>query len=189
MNPLQFFPVRRLPVLCACLLWYTALPVAAGSLPRDDGPVGFTPDNLPADQPWQELGGELPAYPQQEQLLELDIDTGVNPFRYYLDPASLTAGDDRVVRFTSVIVSPSGVWNVTYEGLHCGEKSYRRIAYGAQGQWHTLPDSSWQPVIGTGTQRYRKVLYDNYICPPAEPNRDAAQILRRLRSSRTLIGD
>ncbi|MGB5539854.1 MAG: CNP1-like family protein [Gammaproteobacteria bacterium] len=185
----SFVSAHRLPALCACLMLCSALPAFGGSLPREDGPVGFTPDKLPGDQPWKELAGELPAYPEQSRLLDLDIDTGANPFRYYLDPASLTAGDDRVVRFTSVIVSPSGVWNVTYEGLRCGDRSYRRIAYGSNGQWHALPETPWQRISGSGTQRYRKVLYEKYMCPPAEPYRNADQILRRLRSNRPLIGD
>jgi len=189
MNPLQSSSVRHLLVICAGLLMCTPVPLIAGSLPREDGPVGFTPDNLPGDREWQEQESELPAYPVQGRLLELDIDTGANPFHYYLDPDSLRAGDDRVVRFTSVIISPTGVWNVTYEGLHCGEKSYRRIAYGSGKQWHPLPNSTWQPIVGSGTQRYRKVLYEKYVCPPAETYRDADQILRRLRSNRTLIGD
>ena len=88
------------------------------------------------DQQWQEQGSQLPAYPQDGRLLELNMDT--TGFRTYIDPQSLTAGADKVVRFTSVLVSASGVWNVTYEGLHCGEKSYRRFAYGSAGQWHEL---------------------------------------------------
>ncbi len=189
MNPPQFLFTLSLVATCACLSMYPPLPVLAGSLPSEDGPSGFTPDVLPADKPWKELTAELPAYPEQASLLELDIDTGANPFRYYLDPDSLTAGDDHVVRFTSVIISPSGVWNVTYEGLHCGKRAYRRFAYGSGKQWYPLPASTWQPVVGSGTQRYRKVLYDNYLCPPDAPYRDAARILRRLRSNRTLIGD
>ena len=184
-----FFSAHHLRALFACLMTCAVLPVLAGSLPREDGPVGFTPDNLPGDQPWQEQAGELPPYPVQDRLLELDIDTGASPFRYYLDPASLNAGDDRVVRFTSVIVSPSGVWNVTYEGLHCGDRSHRRFAYGSGGQWHLLPETPWQRITGSGTQRYRKVLYEKYMCPTAEAYTDAEHILRRLRAGRPLIGD
>lgn len=181
--------MRRLQSLCACLLLCAALPAAAGSLPREDGPVGFTPEAPPDDHPLKEQSIELPPYPERDRLLELDIDTGVNPYRYYLDPVSLSVGDDRVVRFTSVIISPGGVWNVTYEGLHCGDRSYRRFAYGSGKQWHPLHATAWQPVTGSGTQRYRKSLYEKYMCPTAEPARNPAQILRRLRTSRPMAGD
>jgi len=189
MNPLPSLSLLRLVAMCICVSMCTPLPVVAGPLPSEDGPSGFTPEVLPTDKSWKELAAELPAYPEQARLLELDIDTGANPYRYYLDPDSLSSGDDHVVRFTSVIISPSGVWNVTYEGLHCGERSYRRFAYGSGKQWHPLPAAPWRPVVGSGTQRYRKVLYDDYLCPPDEPYRNAERLLRRLRSNRTLIGD
>jgi hypothetical protein len=183
-----FISVPLVPALYACLMTCVALTVQAESMPREDGPVGF-PSAPAQEEAWKEQALALPPYPEQDHLLELDIDTGANPFRYYLDPASLSTGNDRVVRFTTVIVSPSGVWNVTYEGLHCGERTHRRLAYGAGGEWRLLPESPWQPVSGSGTQRYRKVLYEKYMCPPAEPYRNADQILRRLRASRPSIGD
>jgi len=189
MNPLPFFFVHRALALCAGLLVCVTLPAVAGSLPVEDGPAGFLPVIPPGDDVWKEQALALPPYPEKDRLLELEIDTGANPFRYYLDPVSLSVGDDHVVRFTSVIVSPSGVWNVTYEGLHCGEDSYQRFAYGVDREWHTLSGSSWQRIIGGGTQRYRKVLYEKYMCPPAERYRDAGQILRLLRASRPPIGD
>ncbi|MEZ5543165.1 MAG: CNP1-like family protein [Pseudomonadota bacterium] len=180
-----------LPGLRAVYITLLACPVApvfAGVLPPEDGPVGSRPP--PAEvQPAREQALVLPAYPEQARLLELDIDTGANPFRYYLDPASLSVGKDRVVRFTSVIVSPSGVWNVTYEGLHCGENAQRRFAYGADGNWHVLPETDWERIRGEGTQRYRKVLYDRYMCPATEPPQAPEQILRRLRSARPALGD
>jgi len=189
MNPLPFVSLRLPCKLCACLLVCTALPAVAGSLPSEDEPTGFTPDVTPDEQPWKERAIDLPPYPGQDHLLEFDIGSGVSPFRYFIDPASLHVDDDRVVRYTSVIISPSGVRNITYEGLHCGERSYRRYAYGSGGQWHTLPASTWLHVTGTGTQRYRNSLYENFMCPTADTPRDAAQILRRLRASRPRAGD
>jgi hypothetical protein len=86
-------------------------------------------------------------------------------------------------------VSASGVWNVTYEGLHCGNERYRRIAYGSAGQWHVLPVTDWQTLTTSGAGRYREILYYNYMCDPAEPSRGAEVILRRMRASRQSIGD
>jgi hypothetical protein len=185
-----YISVRRLPALCACLLCCAALPVFAGALPREDGPVGFTPaPALAPDAAWQEQVSALPPYPEPERLLELGIDTGASPFRYYLDPESLSVGEDRVVRFTTVIVSPSGVWNVTYEGLRCGDKSHRRLAYGSGGEWHRLAETPWVRVTGSGRYRYRKVLYEKYMCPATDTLRDPEQILRRLRTTGKPPGD
>ncbi len=174
-------------LVCLWLLLVFPVQVIGEVYPREDGPAGLTRPPPPDDQQWQEQGSQLPAYPQDGRLLELNMDT--TGFRTYIDPQSLTAGADKVVRFTSVLVSASGVWNVTYEGLHCGEKSYRRFAYGSAGQWHELPASDWQPLTTTGTGAYRKTLYYRYMCNPVEPYKDADAILRRMHSSRPSIGD
>lgn len=179
---------HRLQAVCICLMLCMAQSVSAGALPREDGPVGLIPAPAPEEK-WQEQALDLPPYPEASRLLELDIDTGASPFRYYLDPESLSVDQDRVVRFTTVIVSPSGVRNVTYEGLHCGEQTHRRMAYGSGGTWHALPDTPWQRITGSGTQRYRKALYERYMCPSTEPLRDPEQILRRLRAGPPTIGD
>jgi hypothetical protein len=178
----------RLTVLCSCLLPGLLPQALAGDLLSEDGPVGVIAPP-PENQEWQELVVTLPPYPEASRLLELDIDTGATPYRHYLDPESLSVGADRVARFTTVIVSPSGVWNVTYEGLHCGEKTHRRLAYGFGGKWHLLPGTDWERITGSGTQRYRKTLYEKFICPATEPARDPEQILRRLRASRPAAGD
>lgn len=188
MYPAVLLRALRLTVLCVCLLPGTVLPVRAGALPPEDGPVGTLVP--PAEEKaWQEQNVALPPYPEAARLMELDIDTGATPFRHYLDPDSLSVGEDRVVRFTTVIVSPSGVWNVTYEGLHCGERTHRRLAFGSGGQWHLLPGTDWERIGGSGTQRYRKVLYEKYICPATELTRKPDQILRRLRASRPAAGE
>jgi hypothetical protein len=162
--------------------------VLAEILP-EDGPVGFEPKSYPGDKKWQELAGELPPWPELNRLIELDIDTGTRGYSLKLDPRSLSVGKDRVVRFTSVMISPTGVWNVSYEGLHCGKQNYRRFAYGMNETWHELPNSPWSPLSKAGANRYRWILYNHYMCNPAEPSRDAADILRHLQSPLRLIGD
>jgi hypothetical protein len=168
-----------LRIIVSCLLLSAA--AQAGSLPREDGPVGFGPESFPEQQAWQEGALELPAWPQESRLIRLDVNTGGAPFETFIDPASIAVGDDGVVRFTSVQVSSSGVWNVTYEGLHCGEKNYRRFAYGARERWHALPDSGWESLDSSGTGRYRYVLYHFFMCNPGEARKDAGRIVQALR--------
>lgn len=186
MKPLLRCVIQIPGLVCVWLLLAWPVQVIGEAFPREDGPVGLTPQYLPEPQ-WQEQGGHLPAWPQAGQLLEVEVDTP--GFRTYIDPQSLTAGEDRVVRFTSVLVSASGVWNVTYEGLHCGDERYRRIAYGSAGQWHELPVMDWQPLTTSGAGRYRKILYYDYLCNPVEPYKGADVILRRMRASQRTIGD
>lgn len=169
--------------LCFILLSMCPLLAAAEILP-EDGPASLGPETYPPDRPWQELASELPPWPEEDHLIELKVD---GPYRVYIDERSVTTGSDRVVRFSSVLVSPSGVRNVTFEGLHCGKQKHRRIAYGANGSWHELPESGWLHLPHERSGDYRSLLYYRYMCSPTEPARDAEHILRKLRSVRPVI--
>jgi hypothetical protein len=186
MNP----PSRRFvhTLCCCCAGWLLCgpLPAAGGALPPEDGPVQATQAPEEA-KVWQQQSLVLPAYPVDGRLLELDVNTP--GFRTYIDPASLSAGKDKVVRFTTVQVSAAGVRNVIYEGLHCGTQRFRRFAYGLAGKWHATVGGDWRPLPDRGTGEYRKELYFRYMCNPVEPYATADRILRRLRSSRSTIGD
>ena len=188
MIPLWLPVLRCCRTLFLCLSALVPLNVVAEILP-EDGPVGFEPDSYPGDKEWQELGTELPPWPERSTLIELDVDTGGRGYRLYIDPQSVASGKDRVVRFTSIMVSPSGVRNVTYEGLHCGKQEYRRYAYGLEEHWHALPGSVWSRLTRSGINQYRSFLYNHHMCNPAEPHRDADDIVRSLRSAASGIGD
>jgi hypothetical protein len=168
--------------LTVCLLLVS--PLAGG---YGEESAGWSPRTFVEPAPWQEQAQGLPPYPEQERLLEVATSTGGQPYSIYIDPASLTMGADRVARYTVVIISSSGVWNVSYEGLHCGEQAYRRYAYGFDGRWQLLDDSPWLPVSGRGVNRYRKTFYDVYMCNPTEPFPKAGQVLGKLRSGNPLL--
>ena len=182
MNPWQYSLVASHAFAAACLLL-----LSAGGRADDifeDGPGARDVKNTRT--PWQEQAAELPPYPASlGKLIELNLTTEGMPYRIYVDPASLTAGKDRVVRFTTVIVSSSGVWNVNYEGLHCGERSFRRYAYGVDGSWRRLPESDWQKISTTGINRYRSFLYENYFCDAGKGYLKADQLVRKLRYVRS----
>ncbi len=146
----------------------------------EDSP-GWMSDGLP-DEPWKEQKNELPAYPEKGNLLEVNINTGGQPFKLYIDTLSVRPGDDLVVRYTVVIISSTGIWNVSNEGLHCGERKYRRYAYGYEGEWRKQEGSPWLPVAGLGVNRYRKLFYNDYMCDQVEPYGNARQIIEKFRS-------
>ena len=148
----------------------------------EDSP-GWSPQHILPDEPWKEQQAELPAYPEKGNLLELNISTGGQPFKLYIDTLSVQPGDDLVVRYTVVMIPSGGVWNVSNEGLHCGERKYRRYAYGYEGEWRRLEASPWSPVSGLGVNQYRKIFYNDYMCNQTEPYKDARQITEKFRSS------
>ena len=165
-----------LSFLLACLAGQ-----AAGS---GEDESGWVPQPFQAPEPWRELDSELPAYPQDKNLLETGDGTSRRPFRFYLDVPSVSVTDDQVVRYTVVIISDDGIRNVTHEGLRCGEKAYRRYAYGINGEWHKLSDSPWLPLSGDGMNAYRSFYYENYMCDPASPYLQPEQIIRKFRLRR-----
>jgi hypothetical protein len=132
---------------------------------------------------WKEEAHSLPAYPDTDHLLELPASLPGYDFRVFIDPDSLSVGGDRVVRYTLVIVSTSGVRNISYEGLHCNKHQYRRYAYGSGDKWFPIEASPWIRVRDIGMDHYRHVLYWDYLCSPSRPSLDAESMLRRIRNA------
>jgi hypothetical protein len=133
---------------------------------------------------WREQQTELPAYPEEGRLLEVAVATGNYPYRVYIDPESLSIGTDRVVRYAAVITSAAGASNISYEGLRCSTREYRRYAYGANGSWQTLDETSWERIKESGMGHYRYDLYRDYLCDTTSSILKRDEILRRLRYSR-----
>lgn len=133
--------------------------------------------------PWVEGETGYPAWPgKSNKLIDLNVSTAGLSYRVYIDPESLHTGDDRVVRYTVVMVSRNGVRNITYEGLHCGERTFRRLAYGVDGEWHAISNPAWQRISGAGVNQYRKLLYEVYFCNTANRYQNADELEQKLRS-------
>ncbi|VAW82895.1 hypothetical protein MNBD_GAMMA14-1220 [hydrothermal vent metagenome] len=134
---------------------------------------------------WKERGFRLPAYPDVDsrKLIEVDLLLNNFPFRLFIDPASVSVGKDRVVRYTVILRSRSGATNVIYEGIRCTAGQYRRYAVGGQDGFRLAANPRWQYIRsdGGGSDRYLEVLRDHFICPAPPPGKPAA-ILRRLRT-------
>jgi len=180
------FPGRHFSgVLLVGLLACLAGQVAA----IDEGESGGEQRSFQEAAPWRELDSELPAYPLEKNLIEAGVRRSVSAYRIYLDTQSLSVAEDQVVRYTVVIVSDDGIWNVSHEGLHCGKKAYRRYAYGMDGRWQELADSPWLPLQGRGITAYRNTFYNNYMCNPSGPYLQPEQIISEFRSRRMVIDE
>jgi hypothetical protein len=180
------FPALTLTrVLLICLL----VLVTGQAAGNDDAESGWQPRNFQKPEAWRELDSELPAYPLEQNLLDTGASSAGRPYRIFLDVPALSVTDDQVVRYTVVIISDDGIWNVTHEGLHCGKEAYRRYAYGVNGEWQELGDSPWLPLDNSGINGYRRKFYVNYMCDPASPYQQPEQIIRKFRSRRMIIGD
>lgn len=148
-----------------------------------DEETGWSHNYIPPEQ-WKESTVEIPRWPEENDLLEVSIGRGGDTFRYYIDPESLTVSDDLVVRYVLVIVSSSGAWNTSFEGILCGKAEYRRYAYGSGGQWHELGESAWRSIADDGRYSYRDSLYRNYLCSMDNSGSGVREILQRIRYKR-----
>jgi hypothetical protein len=129
---------------------------------------------------WQEQDTELPPYPASDRLIQADVALTGFPFTVWIDPDSLSVGDDRVLRYTVVLRSNSGAENVIYEGLRCRHDQYKRYAYGSDGRFHRVADAKWRYLGSAGTDRYRHALAKDFFCPL--PGRDpVGRLLHRLK--------
>jgi len=138
-------------------------------------------DNL-IEIPWEEGKMELPAYPQESDLLEFQVNRRESPFRYYLDAKSLSVGEaDQVVHYTTVIISDSGAWNVAHEGMRCDAREYKSYAYGVGGRWKGERSPEWQKIRETSYTKYRTDLWEYYLCE-AGLARSVEGIVRALSS-------
>jgi hypothetical protein len=149
-----------------------------------DEEEGWRPGYVTEAPAWKEQEAELPSWPDPGRLLEVTVNRANFPFHVYIDPESVSIGDDRVLRYTVVAVSSSGARNISYEGIRCSKRSYRRYAYGADEEWVPLVAESWRPLLEGGMDGYRYVLYRDYLCDLTDPFQKVEDVLRRIRYSR-----
>lgn len=170
--------MKAWPLAPGALLF--VLLAGCGAASRPHGQSDWERQNINKLQEWKEDLATPPAYPRKDTLLEFHFGTA-GEFRFFIDGATLELGKDGVVRFVLVARSPSGVENVTYEGIRCLSAEVRRYAVGrADGSWGGRP-GEWRAIESGGPQRWHRALQREYFCPLNEPIRDAAEGVRALR--------
>ena len=122
-----------------------------------------------------EVVTRFPAFPRRENLIEFKV-LDSDGFGFFVDRSTLAVGDDGMVRYVLVARSPSGVENVSYEGLRCASAEFRRYALGR-------PDATWrasasplQPLA----RPWHQVLHHEFFCPQNLPLRTAAEGVQAL---------
>ena len=143
------------------------------------------PDEKSAEgSPRKEDTPALPPFPAKDRLLRFDIG-GVSRNAFFVDPESISIGADWAIRFTTVIVSPSGARSVTYEGFDCTDYAYKLYAMGrTDGTWSEVKRPEWRPIVFTEINRYRIVLFKDFFCPKKVLVRSPGEAIRALKSGR-----
>lgn len=119
------------------------------------------------EKSWAEIEPQLPVAPKGADLQPFYVSPSTEN-RFYIDRKSLTVGGDGVVRYTLVVVSPSGARNVSYEGIRCETGELRLYAFGhADGTWGKARSNKWTQIEGGVTRnRHHVALFGEYFCPP-----------------------
>ena len=132
---------------------------------------------------WRDAEVLLPSYPRAGDLIEFAV-SSAGAFRFFVDRASLSVSPDGVIRFTLLARSPSGVDNVSYEGIRCATGEYRVYAIGhGDGSWSPR-ERPWQRIEPKRVKRWHHALQREYFCPRELPIVSAAEGVDALRRGR-----
>lgn len=116
-------------------------------------------------QAWKEDEVELPAYPEEDDLVQVPEFGATGPLTQYLDTKTLTIGKDEVVRYTVVLESRTGVRNVSFEGIRCFTNEYKVYGYGTRDkQVRPLKKPRWKSLFLKRNHGFRKLLATNLMC-------------------------
>lgn len=119
-------------------------------------------------KPWQEVQAQLPAWPKTERLIPFEV-SGATRHRHYIDPDSLSSGEDGVVRYAVVVKTEGGAENVSFEGLRCATGERKLYAFGRAdgkggGEWSRNRYARWEPIQARLATSYQRELYFHYFC-------------------------
>jgi len=135
------------------------------------------------EEPWVEAQVTLPPSPLEADLIEFDGGPA-NPNRFYIDGKNLAPGPDGVMRYTLVVVTPSGVRNTSHEGIRCKTGERRTYAVGrADGSW-AESTGSWQAVRASAYNRHHAILMRQCFCDLVVMHRDTTLVRANLRNTR-----
>ena len=139
-------------------------------------------DNEFEEKPWAEIEVQLPAFPEKENLIPFRVGV-VTDTKYLIDANSLSVGSDSVLRYTLLVISPSGAQNISYEGLRCSTAERRLYAFGRSDKtWSKARSNQWVKVQGDSNNPHVG-LYTSYFCVVGAASIMTAEDARRLLRS------
>ena len=134
------------------------------------------------EKPWAEIEAQLPPYPKEENLLPL-YDSAATDNKFYFDAASISTGEDDVVRYTMIVKSSAGAVNVSFEGIRCASRERKLYAFGRkEGSWSRARSAKWEPIRYQDRNRHHHMLYDDFFCPNGiivKTPQEAVDLLKR----------
>lgn len=138
-------------------------------------------DELPGATVWRESSYELPALPGEEDWLPFYVSASTEN-RFFVAGQSISVGADGVVRFALLVRTPSGVRNISFEGIRCETRERRLYAtVRSDGGWSRARSSQWMRIRDEYANRYHAALFLDHFCPDGVIVSDAEQVRNALR--------
>lgn len=164
--------MRKLSLL---ICWTVAFPVYAQW-------AGWDYDNDREIKPWAELQAQIPPYPKDGDLIRFDAGAAT-AHQFFLDPGSISIGEDGVVRYIMVVRTSGGARNVTFEGIRCETREQKTYATGHRdGGWARTRNPQWRRIEYREINRHHGVLYREFFCSGKSPQASVKDIVSRLKN-------
>lgn len=130
---------------------------------------------------WSELQAQIPAYPKPGNLLKFDAGASTAN-QFFVDAASVSVGDDGVVRYTLMVKTGGGATNVSFEGIRCDTRELKIYAFGRpNSEWSRARDTQWRPIEFREINNHHLTLHREHFCPGRKTIATAPQILHTLK--------
>lgn len=144
--------------------WFAALLFAAALCQAADFDADFDEEK----KAWKEIEAKIPAYPKPENLLPFYV-SPTTRHRYLVDGASVSVGEDDVVRYALVVKTEGGATNVSYEGIRCATRERRLYAFGRPDHtWSRARNAKWERIEQAAQSQHQWILYSDFFCPDLE---------------------
>ncbi len=136
-----------------------------------------------SEKPPGENKVKLPAAPRPEDLIRFDMGPARRGFEHFVDGASLTIGEDGIIRYTLVVKSDMGASNVTYQGIRCVTRERKDFAYARRdGSWVEARDPEWRKIRTPSVDGPVFVLYNEFFCPGRNAVTSASEAIAALKN-------
>jgi hypothetical protein len=167
---------------CRSFLRALVLPWLVGLSAAHAQSFYFEKDFDDEEKPWQEIAVQIPAAPKKENLQSFYVGPTTS-HTFSIDTASLSIGDDRVVRYILHVKTAGGAESVSYEGIRCQTYEKKTYAFGQRdGSWTRARRDKWEPITGTITNRYQAALAKDYFCDHQTVSGSVREIVARMRT-------
>ena len=107
------------------------------------------------------------------------------PMNFGVDPGTLhITRSDNVLRYVMVASSPSGVKNITYEGIRCATAQVKTYArFSADGRWMPTPDPQGKSLFDNAPSGHALRFARAGACDQDASATSISEIVRSLKQS------